>query len=573
MPLDATAIACLVSELTPVLSEGRIDKIYQPERDEIVITVRTPAENLRLLISAGHANPRLHLTAVKKKNPIEAPLFCMLLRKHLSGGKITAITQPDFERMVRFTVSVYNELGDKTERYLIAEFAGRNPNIILTDENGKIIDAVHHTDLSQGRGILPGLMYSPPPLQEKHDPFSLDEETCLSLLSTMQEAKAVRALGTLFRGVSPMAARCIAAEFTGDEDAPVSGHEEALAKGVLRFFARVSAGTYSPSLLRTPEGATVDFTAYTPYAAKDTLLVETMESLSDVLEAFYIGRDHSDRMRQKSASLKKRVTGITERLEKKIGIHLTTLQDTERMEKNRIYGELLCANLYRTDSGRESIILENFYNNMEKVEIPLDKTKNLSQNAQMYFKKYRKMKTAAVVVREELKKAEEEKIYMESVLEALLRAEDEEALAEIRRELVAGGYIREENRSKKQKEAPSVPLEYTVEGFSILVGRNNRQNDAVTLRLSRADDLWLHVKNMPGSHVLIRTEHREVPDSVILSAAQIAAYYSGGRQSGQVPVDYTKVKNVWKPSGAAPGRVLYEKQNTVYVTPRLPENS
>ncbi len=572
MPLDATALACLVSELTPRLTEGRIDKIYQPERDEIVLQVRTPQENLRLLISAGHANPRLHLTEVKKKNPIEAPLFCMLLRKHLSGGKITDICQPDFERMIRFTVSVYNELGDKTERYLIAEFTGRNPNIILMDENSKIIDAVHHTDLSSGRGILPGLTYMPPPLQEKTDPFSVDREAALSLLSTMAEAKAARALGTLFRGISPMAARCIAAEFAGDEDAPVSGNEAALSEGLLRFFERVRENRFSPSLIRTPEGDTVDFTAYIPYAAKDVLRVETMESLSDVLEAFYIGRDHQDRMRQKSASLKKRVMGLLDRLQKKIGIHETTLRDTENMEKFRIYGELLCANLYRAEPGMTEITLEDFYNNMEKVRIPLDKTKNPSQNAQNYFKKYRKMKTAAVVVKEELARARSEKAYMESVLEAILRAEDEDALAEIRRELVGGGYIREESRAKRQKEAPVAPLEFEIEGFSVLVGRNNRQNDVVTFRLSRAEDVWLHVKNMPGSHVLIRTEHREVPDEVVLAAAQLAAYHSGGRQSGQVPVDYTRVKHVWKPSGAKPGMVLYENQHTVYVTPALPQN-
>lgn len=572
MPLDATALACLVSELTPRLAEGRIDKIYQPERDEIVVQIRTVKENLRLLISAGHANPRLHLTEVKKKNPMEAPLFCMLLRKHLSGGKITEIRQPDFERIIRFTVSVYNELGDKTERFLIAEFTGRNPNIILTDETGKIIDAVYHTDLTSGRGILPGLMYMPPPLQEKTDPFSVDKETCRALISTMSEAKAVRALGTLFRGLSPMAARCIAAESTGDEDAPVSGNEDALTDGCMRFFERIRENRFTPSLLKTHTGETVDFTAYTPYGAKDVLLVETMESLSRVLEAFYIGRDRGDRMRQKSAALKKRVVGLIERLEKKIGIHKLTLSETENMEKFRVYGELLCANLYRAQTGMSEIELEDFYNNMEKVRIPLDKTKNPSQNAQNYFKKYRKMKTAAVVVKEELERAKEEKAYMESVLEAILRAEEEETISEIRRELISGGYVREENRGKRQKEVPSAPLEFELEDFSVLVGRNNRQNDMVTFRLSRAEDIWLHVKNMPGSHVLIRAQHREVPDTVILRAAQIAAYYSGGRESGQVPVDYTEVKNVRKPSGAAPGMVIYDSQHTVYVTPQSPQN-
>lgn len=571
MPLDASAIACMVYELRTRLADGRIDKVYQPERDEITLAVRTPRENLRLLLSAGHANPRLHITEVRKKNPQDAPMFCMLLRKHLTGGKITEITQPDFERMVRFTVSTYNELGDKTERFLIAEFTGRNPNIILTDENGKIIEAAHHVDLSSGRGILPGLTYCPPPLQDKADPLSADAETCATLLRTMPEALGAKALMTLFRGLSPMAARCIAAESCGDEDTPVRGNIEALSQGFVRFFDRIKRKEFSPSLLITPEGNAADFTAYVPTAHKDIMTIEKAESLSAVLDAFYARRDQNDRMRQKSVSLKKRAASLLERLHKKIGIHEATLADTENMEKYRIYGELLCANLYRATPGADEITLENFYNNMEPIRIPLDKTKNASVNAQLYFKKYRKLKTAAVVVQEELVRAKEEAAYMETVLEAISRAEDEDALAEIRREMVSGGYIKEENRSKKQKEAPSAPLQFDIDGFSVLVGRNNRQNDLVTLKLSRAEDIWLHVKNMPSSHVLIQSQRREVPDDVILCAAAITAYYSAGRDSSQVPVDFTAVKNVWKPSGAKPGMVLYEKQHTVYVTPAAPE--
>ncbi len=571
MPLDASAIACMVYELRTRLADGRIDKVYQPERDEITLAVRTPRENLRLLLSAGHANPRLHITEVRKKNPQDAPMFCMLLRKHLAGGKITEITQPDFERMVRFTVSTYNELGDKTERFLIAEFTGRNPNIILTDENGKIIDAAHHVDLSSGRGILPGLTYCPPPLQDKTDPLSANAETCATLLTTMPEALGAKALMTLFRGLSPMAARCIAAESCGNEDAPVRGNVEALSQGFVRFFDRIKREEFSPSLLITPEGNAADFTAYVPTAHKDIMTIEKAESLSAVLDAYYARRDQNDRMRQKSASLKKRAASLLERLHKKIGIHEATLADTENMEKYRIYGELLCANLYRATPGADGITLENFYNNMEPIHIPLDKTKNASVNAQLYFKKYRKLKTAAVVVQEELVRAKEEAAYMETVLETISRAEDEDALAEIRREMVSGGYIKEENRSKKQKETPSAPLQFDINGFSVLVGRNNRQNDLVTLRLSRAEDIWLHVKNMPSSHVLIQSQRREVPDDVILRAAAITAYYSAGRDSAQVPVDFTAVKNVWKPSGAKPGMVLYEKQHTVYVTPAAPE--
>ena len=315
----------------------------------------------------------------------------------------------------------------------------------------------------------------------------------------------------------------------------------------------------------------VDFTAFFPYAAKGLLQIETEETLSRVLERFYEKRDRSDRMRQKSAALRKRVAALLLRAQKKIGIHLSTLSDTETMEENRIYGELLYANLYRAETGMRHITLENFYADMEPVTIPLDCAKSPAQNAEAYFKKYRKMKTAAVVVREELKKAEEEAEYMASVLESIARAEDEAALSDIRQELTMGGYIRSETRGKKQKELPAAPLEYEIEGFSVLVGRNNRQNDMVTLRLSRAEDIWLHTKEHPGSHVLIQTHRLAVPDKVLRRAAELAAWHSSARESAQVPVDYTLAKHVWKPSGARPGMVLYEKQHTVYVTPKGPE--
>ncbi len=571
MPLDAAAIACMAHELQSRLDGGRIDKVYQPERDEITLSVRTPRETVRLVISAGHANPRLHITEIRKKNPADAPMFCMLLRKHLAGGKILEIVQPDFERILRFTVGIYNELGDKTERFLYAEFTGRNPNIILTDEAGKIIDAAHHTDLSSGRTVLPGMLYTPPPLQDKENPLFCGEEKSAALLETMSEALAEKALVTLFRGLSPMAARCIASESCGREDAPVRGNIPELAKGITAFADRIKQGTFSPSLLLSPEGETVDFTAYVPTACLDVMTVEKTENLSVAMDAFFVRRDLNDRMRQRGAGLKKRVASLLERFRKKIVIHEATLADTENMEKYRIYGEILCANLYRAEPGAESVTLENFYNNMQPIRIPLDKTKNASANAQLYFKKYRKLKTAATVVQEELQRAKEEAAYMETVLEAVSRAEDEEALDEIRREMEAGGYLKEEKRSKKQKEGPAAPLQFELEGFSLLVGRNNRQNDLVTLRLSRADDIWLHVKNMPGSHALIQTNRRPVPDEVILRAAAIAAWYSAGQNSAQVPVDFTAVKNVWKPSGAKPGMVLYEKQHTVYVTPVCPD--
>ncbi len=571
MPLDAICVACMQSELSARLTDGRIDKIYQPERDEITLSVRTPRETVRLLISAGHQNPRIHITEIRKKNPAEAPLFCMLLRKHLAGGKLLDISQPDFERVLRFTAEVYNELGDKTYRYLYAEFAGRNPNIILTDENHKIIEAAHHQDLSSGRGILPGMTYTMPPLQEKENPLTETAEECKMRLLSMPEALAEKALVTLYRGVSPMAARCIVAESLGTDSAPVRENEDKLAAGFIRFFERVRNSAFVPTLLRTPEGETVDFTAYTPSAALDVFATEPMESMSAVLDAFFTRKDQADRMRQKGAGLKKQVSLLLGRLERKMVLHEATLRDTENMELYRMYGELLCANVYRTPQGADSVTLENFYDNMTPVTIPLEKGKAASQNAQTYFKKYHKLKTAARVVEEELARAKSEHAYLETVSDAITRAEDGDALEEIRRELEAGKYIKAEKRGKKQKETPLAPLEFTFDGYTLLVGRNNRQNDLVTFRLSRAEDTWLHVKNMPGSHAILKGS-LPVPEDVLYRSAQLAAYFSSGRDSSQVPVDYTKAKHVWKPGGAKPGMVPYEKHLTLYVTPASPED-
>ncbi len=572
MPLDATCISCMVQELSATILDARIEKVSQPERDEIVLLLRTADGNKRLIISANPQNPRMHLTEKRKKNPDEAPMFCMLLRKHLGGGRITSISQPTAERVIQIHVTARNEMGDVTERTLSAEFAGRNTNIILLDADGKIIDAVHHTDLSAGRGILPGLLYTPMKPQEKANALALGREGVIEALSTLSsESQAHRAIVRLFAGIGPLAAKCIAKNATGNEDCLLNGNLEKVSDALLSFLDDAEAGRFSPCVIIDKDGLPVDYTAYAPSIYKDILQVYPRASLSAAMEDFFSVRDTAARMLHKSAALRKRIGHILDRLHKKISIHTETLAEAAEMERFKIYGELICANLYKIPQGATQVTVENFYNQMEPIDIPLDKAKSPSQNAQVYFKKYRKMKTAIAVVGRELEKSRSEAAYMETVEEALQRAEDETALAEIQSELCEGGYIKEETKGKRKKEKPSAPLEMTIDGFSVLIGRTGRQNDLVTFKLSRAEDIWLHVKNMPGAHTLIRANRQDVPDAVVRQAAEYAAYYSAGRGSAQVPVDYTAVKNVWKPSGAAPGMVLYKGQKTVYVTPYTPQ--
>ncbi len=567
MPLDSTALCRMAHELSAAAVGSRIEKITQPERDEVVLLLRTLGGHQRLVISADPQNPRIHITEMRKQSAPEAPLFCMLLRIHLGGGKITKIVQPGFERMLQIFVTARNEMGDAVEKCLSAEFAGRHANIILLDADGKIIDAVHHTDLTSGRGILPGLLYTPPPPQDKADISCLTKEEATALLSAQPaDTLAEKALVRLFGGISPLLARSLLQNVLGDASAPIGDKAAFLAEALLSFWEKRTEAT--PTVLRDKDGVLCDFTAYYPYIYEGIYEILPQESLTAAMELYFKERDAAARMRRKSASLRRRISGILERLYKKIQIHTETLAETETMEKYKIYGELIVANLYRISENAASVTVENFYDNMAPISIPLDKTKSPSQNAQMYFKKYRKLKTAVSVVGAELEKARREVLYMESVAEMTERVESEADLEEIRAELAAGGYIKVETRGKSRREAPAKPLLFTIDDFSIYIGRTGKQNEMVTFRLSRADDIWLHVKNMPGAHVLIKTENREVPDAVLLRAAEYAAHYSGAAASSGVPVDYTKAKHVWKPSGAKPGMVLYKEQRTIYVTPK-----
>lgn len=575
MALDAVAIQALVGELQ-CLVDGRVDKIHQPERDEIIVSVRTLDKSYKLLLSASSANPRFHLTDYTKKNPKTAPLFCMLLRKHINSGKIKSIEQIDFERIVKISVDSYDELGDYTTKYIYVEIMGRHSNIILVNHEGRIIDSIKRIDdtVSSVREILPGGVYELPPRQEKKDLILWDNNSELNLA----EFKADRALISEVGGISPLTARELLYKVFDTTDVlteTVNTNRNAMLKlEILKLRDTVMSGEFSPCMVEDiTTGKLVEFSAI-PIMQYETLArVKEYETMNGLVDEFYHLRDVRERMRQKTADLTKLLSNARERVSKKLDILNRTLKDAENMDKYRERAELITANIYRISEGQKSVEVENYFDSdMGTVKIELDPGLSPSQNAQKYYKKYNKAKTAQIEAQKQLEVSEEELKYIESTLAMVETADRIEDITAIRRELAQEGYIKHSaNAQRKQKEEASKPMHFvSSDGFDIYVGRNNTQNDYLTLKFANSSDLWFHTKDIHGSHTIIKLGiDKDVPKETILEAARLAAYYSKARESTQVPVDYTEIRNVKKPNGAKPGMVIYEGYNTVYVTPQL----
>lgn len=571
MPLDGAAIAAIRTELEEKLIDGRIEKIYQPERDEISLIIRRGADNHRLLISADSSNPRIHLTNYNKKNPEQAPMFCMILRKHLQSGRIIKINQPDYERVLEIYVECYNDLGDLVEKRLIAEIMGRNSNIVLVGDGMRIIECIKRVDLtvSSVRTLLPGLGYEPPPAQGKIIPINATYDEIFEALCTLDgEPPISRAVVSLFMGMSPLAGREIAHRSAGHADARLTADNlKAAAKEAAGFFERLKREEFSPSIILGDGDEARDFAAYEVSLYEGMAKIKPCESISRAMDEYYYLKDMRERMRQKTANVRKTVTNLLERAKKKLVLLQESLHEAENKEQFKEYGELITANLYRIKQGDEVLEAQNFYDGNKLVLIPLEKNLSPSKNAQRYFKKYKKAKNAEVMVKEQIEKTVREINYLESVLNSVDMADGVEEIAEIKRELSEGGYIKREKEKKSKKDKPAAPLRLEVEGFEIYVGKNNKQNDMVTFKIGRSRDIWLHVKNMPGSHVIIKNPGNGVPDEIIEKGARLAAYYSSARQSPMADIDYTEVKNVKKLPGAAPGMVIYEKYKTARVPP------
>lgn len=577
MAMDGFSVCALADEINKTLIGAKPDKIQQTEADELLISFFGAGGQKKLRLTANAAVARVCLTDEKKQSPKTAPLFCMLLRKHLTGARLKSVTQPDFERVLVLTFDATDEFGVPCEKHLVAELMGRHSNIVLVGPDEKIIDAIRHVDfsVSSKRQVLPGLTYFPPPPQEKLNPLECDLNGVLRAISCGNAGEKIdKVILNTFRGISPLIAReiCVLAfstcdMFLGELDFT---KQLELATACIKMFKIAQTRSFSPCYLigndtKKPfEFASVEITQYSGGAQ-----VVKHDSISRIVEDFYAEKDKKERMAHKSARLVKLVSTNLERCAKKLAIQTTELADSKHMEQYKKYGELLTANLYRLKKGDKAAVLEDFYDeNCATITIPLDTRLSPADNAQRYFKKYTKAKTAKAEITLQLAKTQAELSYLESVEEALSFANTNDDLAEISQELYEQGYIRRSEKNKK-KQTVSKPMEFSSsDGFTILVGKNNKQNDVLTLKTAKNADLWFHTKDIHGSHVVLCYEHgREFSDTAIVEAASLAAKYSKAKNSQNVPVDYTLIKYVKKPSSAAPGMVIYTDNKTVYVTP------
>lgn len=578
MPLDAVALGAIAHELSEELVGAKIEKIHQPERDELLLLIKGNGFSRKLVISANSANARIHLVDAGKENPAVPPMFCMLLRKHLTGGRIQSIKRLDFERVLDIEILCRNELGDLTTRHLLCEIMGRNSNIIFIDENKRIIDSVKHVDLtvSSLRNILPGLMYVMPPNTDRLNPLTAEEENYLEMLEKAPEGRQIsRAITDGVMGISPLlAAECVyvaagnATLVVGETDNTI---KRKIAHQLFVLLARAQERDFSPCVIySSDQRKAIDFAPFLLTQYEEGAIIKSTQTINEAVREFYEKRDLTARMNERSSSILKVVTNNIKRIEKKLNILQANLKEAEDRDYFRVCGDLITANLYRVKKSDEKLTAINFYSeNAEEVEIKLDGKLSPAQNASRYYTKYKKAKNTAIYAAAQIEAALEEQRYLESVLYSLNEATTPSHLAEIREELIESGYLKPESSKKKKKvqSANEKPMEFEYKGYTILVGRNNIQNDLITLRMSRSNDLWLHTKNIPGSHTLIKYKGEEFPPNVIEVAASLAAYYSKGKNAPYVEVDYCPVSHVRKPSGAKAGMVIYEKYSTAFVKP------
>jgi predicted ribosome quality control (RQC) complex YloA/Tae2 family protein len=560
MSLDGLFIYSLTHELSSLLTGGRITKIHQPNPHDILLAVRAKGENQKLLLSAHPAYPRVHLTEHSFVNPLEPPMFCMLLRKHCEGGIIESIRQIGLERVIHIDVRSRDELGDEATRRIIIEIMGRHSNIILMDPvSGVVLDSILHVTpaVSRHRVVLPGRPYQTPPEQGKLDPFTVSHDKFVSVLD-FNQGKLDKQLVQMFTGLSPLSAQEI---FHRAGTMPT---RESLWDAFRAVMDGIEKQQNEPYIVKNDQKSYFSVLSLSSVEGERVVF----PSASSCLDAFYHAKAETDSVKQKASDLIRFLTNEYDKNVKKIVKLQETLEDAAEAEKFRLYGELITAHMHQIKKGDAEARVVNFYDeNQAELSVSLDPQLSPSENAQRYFKKYNKAKNSIAIVKEQISKAEEEMVYLESILQQLESASIAD-VGDIRDELVEEGYLRHRNRKdrrKKKKDNPTLTLYHSTEAIPIYVGKNNKQNDYLTLKFSSAQDTWLHTKDIPGSHVVIRG--REYTDVTLHEAAMLAAYFSKGRESSQVPVDYTLIKHVKKPSGSKPGYVIYDHQKTLYVTP------
>ncbi|MBR7081554.1 MAG: NFACT family protein [Oscillospiraceae bacterium] len=576
MPLDAITLTALKNELSESLSGARIDRVQQPENDTLILSVRSRDFSGRLLMCAGSGSARVHFTSARYENPAQPPMFCMLMRKHIEGARILSVRQPPMERLLDFELDAPDALGELHQKHLILELMGRYSNIILTDADMVIIGCLRNVGSasSEGRMVLPGLVYRLPEQTGKVDITLIsEEEIAKALFSSEADKTADKAVVEAFMGLSPLVCREIVFRACGDTDitlaqAILRDGGRAIAGELSRLKTMLSEGGFAPHILRDDSGAGRDFSCMEIWQYGDRLRCERRESFSALLDEYYTTRDKAERARQRSQSLMKHAKTLRDRVRRKTELQKKELEKTFERETLRERADIIMANLDAVSRGATVLRAANFYAGGETVEIPLDPAKSPQQNAAKYYKDYRKAKNAGKFLAEQIENGEKELEYLESVIDELCRAETEKDISEIRRELEDAGYIQKQRQSKKEKRIERKPLRFmSSSGYDIYVGRNNTQNDELTLKTAFKGDIWLHAQKIHGSHVVIASDGKEPDDRTINEAAAIAAYFSQARDSGRVPVDYTLVKHVKKPGGAKPGMVTYREQKTVYVTP------
>lgn len=580
MPLDAICLGAVTNELNTVLAGCRIEKVYQPDRDEIVIQTRGQGGARRLLVSIAAGTPRVHFIETARENPAVPPMFCMLLRKHVQGAKIAAVTQPAVERMLSIELDTTDEMGVACKKHLICELMGKHSNVVLCGEDNRIIDAMRRVDgdLSGKRQVLPGLFYRMPPAQDKHDPFAVSGVGLVAAAAQADGEQTLdRFLLNTLLGFSPLLCRELAFRATGDTAKPLGmlSDEERnrLAKVYDDFLAYIEEKRWKPFLLtKSEDSAVFDFT-FLPVTQYEGLMnVTQYESFSSLLAAFFEKKGRVERMTRRSSDLHKAVVNARDRLARKLSAQKKELASAHDREKYKRTGELITANLYQLEKGMNKAKVIDYYNkDCPEVEISLDVRLTPQQNAQKYFKLYTKSKTAEEVLTEQIRQGSIELDYLESVLVQLSEAETERDLAQLREELTLSGVLsakQTRNKKGRQKPVQAKPFHYrTTDGFDIFAGKNNLQNDLLTLKIAFKSDIWFHTQKIHGSHVILVTDGREPTEQAMTEAAMIAAYHSKARSSSMVPVDYTQVRQVKKPAGAKPGMVIYHVYQTAYVTP------
>ncbi len=570
MAFDGAYLYTIRQELEPLVT-ARVDKIHQPSRDEILLYMRGRDGASRILISTAGDSARIHLTQIPVENPAAPPMFCMLLRKHLGGGKLMAVRQDGLERILFLDFECTNELGDRVLLTLACEVMGRYSNLILIGEDGKVIDSLkRNADVTRERVLLPGFAYEMPHRSHRLNFLDAEDDTILSALLLAPDASLDKALVGVFEGVSPLLAREWA--YYVSRDSVCSRELTQNQKERLLFIIHDTARRLRERdcrfhILQTPEGALKDFFFLRPQQYGALMIVREMPSGSAALDEFYAQRDLRARMKQRANDLFRLIMTRMERITRKLSNQRRELMETDKMEQNKLWGDLLSANLYRLQKGDAAASLENFYDeSCPVVTIPLQVNLTPAQNAQRYYTLYRKAATAKEKLAEQIAQGEAELAYLESVFDVLSRAESESDLLMLREELREQGYVRSRTKQKPPKQQPPMLYESS-DGFPILVGRNNRQNDQLTLKTASKNDIWLHTQNIPGSHVILVTDGAEPSETAIREAAVLAAYHSKARDSAQVPVDFTKVRFVRKPGGAKPGMVIFTNQQTLYIKP------